>query len=71
LDANWLHYNQVSLIGNFSATPDSIKHAISLVSENRIDLSAVISHRYSLSNIEEALAATENYKGLRIVINKF
>lgn len=71
LDANWLHYNQISLIGNFSATPDSIKHAISLVSENRIDLSAVISHRYSLSNIEEALAATENYRGLRTVINKF
>jgi Zn-dependent alcohol dehydrogenase len=41
-----------------------------LVSENRIDLSAVISHRYSLSNIEEALAATENYRGLRTVINK-
>jgi L-iditol 2-dehydrogenase len=71
LDANWLHYNQISLIGNFSATPDSIKHAIRLVSENRIDLSAVISHRYSLSNIEEALAATENYRGLRTVINKF
>jgi L-iditol 2-dehydrogenase len=71
LDANWLHYNQISLIGNFSATPDSIKHAISLVSENRIDLSAVISDRYSLSNIEEALAATENYRGLRTVINKF
>jgi L-iditol 2-dehydrogenase len=71
LDANWLHYNQISLIGNFSATPDSIKNAISLVAENRIDLSAVISHRYSLFNIEDALAATENYRGLRTVINKF
>lgn len=71
LDANWLHYNQISLIGNFSATPNSIRQAIRLVSENRINLSAVISHRYSLSNIEEALAATEHHRGLRTVINKF
>src|ERR671918_208400 len=71
LDANLLHYNQISLIGNFSATPDSMRQAIKLVSDNRIALSEVISHYYSLSDIEDALAATESFRGLRIVINKF
>jgi L-iditol 2-dehydrogenase len=71
LDANLLHYNQISVIGNFSATPDSMRQAIKLVSDNRIALSEVISHYYSLSDIEDALAATENFRGLRIVINRF
>lgn len=71
LDANKLHYNQLSIIGNFSATPNSIYQSIRLVSENQIDLSEIISHRYSLSDIEKALVATESYHGLRHVINKF
>jgi L-iditol 2-dehydrogenase len=71
LDANKLHYNQLSIIGNFSATPNSIYQAIRLVSENQIDLSEIISHCYPLSDIEKALVATESYHGLRHVINKF
>ena len=71
LDANLLHYNQISVIGNFSATPDSMRQAIKLVSDNRINLTEVISHYYSLSDIEDALAATESFRGLRIVINRF
>jgi L-iditol 2-dehydrogenase len=71
LDSNWLHYNQVSIIGNFSALPDSLRQAIRFVSEHRIVLSDLVSHCYSLSNIEKALAATESYDGLRNVINEF
>jgi L-iditol 2-dehydrogenase len=71
LDSNWIHYNQVSMIGNFSATPNSMRQAIRFVSEDRIDLSDLVSHCYSLSNIEKALAATESYHGLRNVINEF
>ena len=71
LDSNWLHYNQVSIIGNFSATSDSMRQAIRFVSKGRIDLSDLVSHSYSLSNIEEALEATESYHGLRNVINEF
>ena len=71
LDSNWLHYNQVSIIGNFSAIPDSLRQAIRFVAEHRIILSDLVSHCYSLSNIEKALAATESYDGLRNVINEF
>jgi Zn-dependent alcohol dehydrogenase len=31
----------------------------------------MITHRYSLTEIEEAIAATEEYHGLRAVINDF
>lgn len=71
LDSNWLHYNQVSIFGSFSAMPDSLRQAIRFVAEHRITLSDLVSHCYSLSNIEKALAATESYDGLRNVINEF
>jgi hypothetical protein len=34
-------------------------------------LSKIISHRYPLREINEAILATERYWGLRIIINKF
>jgi L-iditol 2-dehydrogenase len=71
LDPNWLHYNQISITGSFSSTPSMLREAARLASDREIDLSKVISHQYSLTNIEEAILATEKYYGLRVIINKF
>src|ERR1700730_7140538 len=71
LDPNWLHYNQISITGSFSSTPNSLQQSVRLASRGIIDLSRMITHRYSLTEIEEAMAATEKYHGLRAVINDF
>jgi L-iditol 2-dehydrogenase len=71
IDPNWLHYNQISITGSFSSTPSMLYEAARLASNKKIDLSKIITHRYSLSNIEEAILATEKYYGLRAVINRF
>jgi L-iditol 2-dehydrogenase len=71
LDANWLHYNQVSITGTFSSTPKMLREASRIASEKMIDLSAIVTHKYSLPEIEEAIEVTEKYHGLRAVINKF
>jgi L-iditol 2-dehydrogenase len=71
LDANWLHYNQVSVTGTFSSTPKMLREATRIASEKTIDLSTIVTHRYSLPEIEEAIEVTEKYHGLRAVINKF
>jgi L-iditol 2-dehydrogenase len=70
-DANWLHYNQVSITGSFSSLPHTLKEAARVAAEGIVDLSAIVSHRYSLDKIEEAIHVTENYVGLRAVINRF
>ncbi|HKU49378.1 MAG TPA: alcohol dehydrogenase catalytic domain-containing protein [Nitrososphaera sp.] len=70
-DANWLHYNQVSITGSFSSLPHTLKEAAWVAAEGIVDLSAIVSHRYSLDRIEEAINVTENYVGLRAVINRF
>ena len=71
LDANWLHYNQISVTGTFSSTPKLLEEATRIVADKTIDLSTIVTHRYSLSEIEKAIDVTEKYRGLRAVINKF
>jgi L-iditol 2-dehydrogenase len=71
LDANWIHYNQISITGTFSSTPKMLREATRIASEKTIDLSSIVTHKYSLSEIEEAIEVTEKYHGLRAVINKF
>ena len=71
VDANWLHYNQISITGTFSSTPKILKEAAKIAAEKTIDLSTIVTHRYSLSEIENAIKVTETYSGLRAVINKF
>jgi L-iditol 2-dehydrogenase len=71
IDPNWLHYNQISITGSFSSTPSMLYEAARLASTKKVDLTKIVTHRYSLSNIEEAILATENYYGLRAVINRF
>jgi L-iditol 2-dehydrogenase len=71
IDPNWLHYNQISITGSFSSTPSMLHEAARLASTKEVDLTKIVTHRYSLSNIEDAILATENYYGLRAVINRF
>jgi L-iditol 2-dehydrogenase len=71
LDVNWLHYNQISITGSFSSTPKMLEEATRIAADKTIDLSAIITHKYSLSEIEKAIDVTEKYYGLRAVINKF
>ena len=71
LDANWLHYNQISVTGSFSSTPKILKEAARIAADKTIDLSTIVTHRYSLPEIEKAIDVTEKYRGLRAVINKF
>jgi L-iditol 2-dehydrogenase len=71
LDVNWLHYNQISITGTFSSTPKMLEEATRIAADKTIDLSAIVTHKYSLSEIEKAIDVTEKYHGLRAVINKF
>jgi L-iditol 2-dehydrogenase len=71
LDVNWLHYNQISITGTFSSTPKMLEEATRIAADKSIDLSAIVTHKYSLSEIEKAIDVTEKYYGLRAVINKF
>jgi L-iditol 2-dehydrogenase len=71
IDPNLLHYNQITLSGSFSSTPKVMKKAMDLVHQQKIDLRRLITHRFSLDEIDKAFNETESYNGLRSVINSF
>ena len=71
LDTNWLHYNQISITGSFSSTPRLLRQAAGIAADGLVDLAKIVTHKYSLEEIQEAITTTEEYYGLRAVINKF
>jgi L-iditol 2-dehydrogenase len=71
LDPNFLHYNQISITGSFSSTPYTLMEAAKLVSQGAIDLAKLVTQKYHLRDIVQAVVDTETYRGLRIVINRF
>jgi L-iditol 2-dehydrogenase len=71
IDPNLLHYNQITLSGSFSSTPNLMKKAVDLVNNQKINLRRLVTHRFSLDEIEKAFSITEDYQGLRSVINSF
>jgi len=71
IDPNLLHYNQITLTGSFSSTPTVMKNAMDLVHEQKINLRRLITHRFSLDEINKAFVITEEFGGLRAIINSF
>lgn len=69
--SRWLHYNQVSISTSFGSTPSDLARARDLVSTGSIDLAGLVTGRFAIAEIEKAILATEQYSGLRSVINKF
>jgi L-iditol 2-dehydrogenase len=71
IDPNLLHYNQITLSGSFSSTPKVMNKALDLVHEQKINLRRLVTHRFSLDEIDKAFSISEGYSGLRSVINSF
>ena len=68
VQSNILHYKEAYLTGSHGSTPVQHKLAMSLIANARVDLSNIVTHRFSLSQIKEALAATENRERLKVVV---
>ncbi len=70
LDYNYIHYNQISVIGSFGSLPHHFREAMKFAeARSTIDLSKLITHKFSLDEIHKAFSATENYDGLRVAVN--
>lgn len=69
IDPNFIHYNQISIFGSFSSTPKDINEAMNLINSKEIDIKELITKKFTLFEIEEALQATESFKGFKSIIN--
>jgi L-iditol 2-dehydrogenase len=71
IDPNFIHYNQVSIFGSFSSTPNNMIEAMNLVNSKEINLKSLVTHTFSLTKVNEAFIASESFKGFKSIINRF
>jgi L-iditol 2-dehydrogenase len=68
LDSNLIHYKELRVTGTTACSTDDCRRAASIVSSGRVNLSAVITARYPLTEALEAMALAENGTALKVVL---
>ena len=68
-DANQIHYKELHISGASSSLPESNREALNLLSRPLIDGNKLITHRFPLSDINEAFRIAESRNCVKIVIN--
>jgi L-iditol 2-dehydrogenase len=71
IDANFIHYNQVSIHGSFSSNPENLHEAMNMVRRKEINLRPLVTSTFLLDDLDRALQTAESFNGLKSVINKF
>jgi len=68
LDSNAVHYKNLVITGVTGGAPVDFRAAMSLVASGRIDLEPLLSHRFSLSQLQEAYDTAGSGEAMRVVI---
>lgn len=68
VNMNLIVSKEIQIIGALSHTNYAWKHAIRVMQEGLIDLKAMITHQYSLTEWEKAFKIFEEKKGIKIIL---
>ncbi len=67
-NSNLLHYKELVVTGTTGSSTMDCRRALEIISSDRIDLSRIISARFTLRNIREAFAEAEGRQALKVVV---
>lgn len=68
IDPNLVHYRELTVSGSANATLDDYAGAVNALSSGHIDLSALITHEFALSDVNTALDAVRTRAGLKVAV---
>jgi len=68
VDIHALHYGEMSIVGSFHHTPDSVRRAMDILREKHGQLESLITHELPLEEIEEAFRLMMERKALKVAI---
>jgi L-iditol 2-dehydrogenase len=68
LDANRIHYGEISVIGSFSYHPTMHELALELLARGVIPAAQLVTHTFSLAQVREAFAAAAGRDGLKVMV---
>ena len=68
MDVNAIHYNELKITGSFGLTRLQFTRALALIASGRLDLGSLLTHRFGLSEIEQALRVAEQGAAIKVAI---
>jgi len=67
-DPNLIHYKEIALVGIEGRTADHFAQAVRLLSSGKMKLNGIISHRFPLNQIREAIETAKSRRGLKVIV---
>jgi len=67
-NSNLVHYGEFYIVGTHGSAPYHNELALNLISQGKVRIKELISHRLPLERLEEGLHLAESGKGMKIVI---
>jgi L-iditol 2-dehydrogenase len=68
IDPNIIHYRQVTLKGSYSYTTETFRNALRLIESGRIEVEDLITHRYPLDRLKDAVVKAGEKDSLKVMI---
>ena len=69
LDINAIHYDELRVTGSFGLSRRDYGDALNMVTDGRIDLRDMVTHRYGLHEVAAAFAMAESGAAMKVVIS--
>jgi len=69
IESNIIHYKEISIFGAFASSSPQYRQALALLASKSIKGEDLITHRFPLEKIKEALDVARSGRGLKVVIN--
>lgn len=68
IDANQIHYGELSITGTYDKTRADFETAISLIDNGKVDVKSLITHRLSLEEAWDGFKMMEKGEGVKIMV---
>lgn len=68
IDPNFIHYNEIRLIGSIDFTPHMFTEAVEIINTKKISLRPLISHTFPLDQISEGFEVLEKRESFKVMI---
>lgn len=68
VDPRWVHYGEIIITGTFAATPVQFKKAFDLIAAGEVKIEDLISDRFTLDNMLDAIEKAKNQEMIRGIV---
>jgi L-iditol 2-dehydrogenase len=68
IDSRLIHYGEIKLVGSSDSTPEHVKCAVDLLTENKLPADKIASHILGLEDYMQAFELMQSGEALRVIL---